>query len=322
LYQARLRFYEQYKTQGFVDLNDIIQCFLDWVNLDEYFVIRKKIYSIGFYIQKALVRKCSKRGNDVYSYRVSKRFNLLYDALGTYEIEKDDCYVLKSDILFFTLTYNVRDIFRTYENAGKDYNRFMSNLRKIFPRAKTIVRCFEAQKDGVLHIHALIWIGTHIDVAPWFNTEGVKVFIVKSYELWLKLKNCWKYGFCDIKGFVRFRDGLKYIFKYIKKATDIDYSDNSLTTLALNWLFRKRSFSINYKLLRFLFNIRVHTTNKHNSNSRVILQCLGLVIEYEFIGIFSKKQLGLENDRWFYEFDEFPETLINLFWGKWETSFK
>jgi len=293
---------------------------LDWVTLDEYLVIRKKIYSIGLYIQKALVVKCSKRGNGVYSYRVSKRFELLYHALENYEIEKDDCYVLKSDILFFTLTYSVRDIFHTFENSGKDYNRFMSNLRKIFPRAKTIIRCFEAQNDGVLHIHALIWIGTHLDVAPWINKEGDKVFIVKSYDLWLKLKNCWKYGFCDIKCFTKLREGLKYIFKYIKKATDIDYSDNSLTTLALNWLFRKRSFSINYKLLRFLFNVRLDTY-KHNSNSRTILQCVGLIIEYDFVGVFSKKQLGLDGRRWFYEFNEFPETLINACWGKWDTPF-
>jgi hypothetical protein len=196
----------------------------------------------------------------------------------------------------------------------------MSNLRKIFPRAKTIVRCFEAQREGVVHIHALIYIGTHIDITPWINENNEKVYIVKSYELWNKLKDCWKYGFSDIKAFVKLKDGLKYIFKYVKKSTYLNTSDNSLLTIALNWLFKKRSFSINYKMLRILFNLRLDIY-KHNSNSNTILQCIGLVVEYEFIGIYSKKQLGLESKQWFYEFYEFPETLINAIWGKWETSF-
>ena len=294
--------------------------YLDWVNLDEYVVIKKKIYGLGSYSLSCRVIKLSKRGNDVYNYRVSKRFSLLYDALENYEIDQDNCYVLKSDILFFTLTYANRDIFKSYMNSGIDYNRFMSNLRKIFPRAKTITRWFEAQRDGTLHIHALIWIGIHIDITPWINIYGINVYIVKSYELWNKLKGCWKYGFSDIKAFVKLKDGLKYMTKYIKKSLDLNTSDYSLLTIALNWLFKKRSFSINYKILRFLFNLRLDIY-KHNSNSKTILQCIGLVVEYEFIGIYSKKQLGLEGKQWFYEFYELPKELINAIWGKWETSF-
>ena len=259
--------------------------------------------------------KCSKRGNDIYNYRISKRFNLLYKALESYEIEPSNCYVLQTDILFFTLTYNLRDIYHTYENAGKDYNRFMSNLRKIFPKAKTIARCFEAQRDGVIHIHALIWIGCHISIKKYFylDKKGNKKykFIVESQELWNKLKNCWKYGFCDIQGFTKFRDGLSYIFKYIKKGTNINYSNNTLTTLALNWLFRKRSFSINYKCVRFLFSLRLDIL-KHNSN----FQDGGIRIEYTFIGIFSAISLGFNSKKWFFEFHNLPKKIRIVIIGR------
>jgi hypothetical protein len=190
----------------------------------------------------------------------------------------------------------------------------MSNLRKIFPKAKTIARCFEAQRDGVIHIHALIWIGCHISIKKYFylDKKGNKKykFIVESQELWNKLKNCWKYGFCDIQGFTKFRDGLSYIFKYIKKGTNIDFDNSSLTTLSLNWLFRKRSFSINYKILRILFNIRLDTP-KHNSN----LQNGGIRIEYTFIGIFSSEFLKLNSKKWFYEFHKLPDILKKLING-------
>jgi len=186
----------------------------------------------------------------------------------------------------------------------------MSNLRKIFPRAKTIARCFEAQRDGTVHIHALIHIGTHIDITPWINQKGKKVYIIKNYDLWLKLKNCWKYGNPDIQGFVKFRDGLSYIFKYIKKGTNIDFDNSSLTTLSLNWLFRKRSFSINYKILRILFNLRLDTP-KHNSN----LQNGGIRIEYTYIGIFSASYLKLNSKKWFYEFHKLPDILKKLING-------
>jgi hypothetical protein len=321
LYQAKIHFYEQYKTSGFIDLNELESCYLDWVNFDEFYTIKKKIYGIGVYVLTGKVVKSSKRGNDVYNSRVSKKFNLIYKALENYEAEYDNAYVLRTDILFFTLTYANRDLYEVYENSGKDYNRFMSNLRKIFPKAKTIARCFEAQRDGTVHIHALIYIGTHIDITPWINQKGKKVYIIKNYDLWLKLKNCWKYGFSDIQGFVKFRDGLKYIFKYIKKGINVDSDDSSLITLSLNWLFEKRSFSINYDVLRILFNLRFNIS-PHKSNSRTILRCIGLIIEYEFVGVFSKKQLNLKDDKWFYEFYEFPEELINLIWGKWETPFR
>jgi hypothetical protein len=302
-----IKYFRQKYFSGEFDINELEQYYLEWVNFDEFIFIIKKIVGKGKFKLKYDFVKCSKRGNDVYNYRVSKKFNLIYKALENYEADQDNCYILQTDILFFTLTYANRDLYEVYENSGEDYNRFMSNLRKIFPRAKTIARCFEAQRDGVIHIHALIYIGTHIDITSWINQKGKKVYIIKSYKLWNMLKNCWKYGFSDIQGFVKFRDGLSYIFKYIKKGTNIDLDNSSLTTLSLNWLFLKRSFSINYKILRILFNIRIYAP-KHNSN----LQDGGIRIKYTFIGIFSATYLKLNPEKWFYELNKLPDRIRKL----------
>jgi len=323
LYQARLHFLEQYRAYGFLDLNELISYYLDWVSLDEYFILWKKIYSIGVYIKIPYAVKCSKRGNDVYAYRVWQKLSLLYEGLERYE-PNDSCYVLRSDILFFTLTYENRNLFEVYENVGRDFNRFMSNLRKIFPEAKCLIRCFEAQKDGVVHIHALIYIKQHIDIKPYFmkkgKDEGKQRYIIANKDLWDMIKKCWKYGYADVQAFLKLRDGLEYIFKYIYKAIELEPENKSLLTLSLNWLFGKRSFSINYKCLRTLFNLRLDR-HKHNSNSRTILQCINLVIEHEFVGVFSKKQLGLDGDNWFYTFETFDDKLLNALFGEWETPF-
>lgn len=334
MYQAKQYFYENYYASGKLDLDALIRTYKEWVSFDEYYVLKKKIYGIGVFILRGKYVKSSKRGNDVYNWRVDKRFSILYDVLSQHEPEYEHAYVLKTDILFFTLTYAFRDIFIAYENVGKDYNRFMSNLRKIFPRAKTIARCFQAQRDGTVHIHALIWIGTHLDVV-WYcgykNGHKDCRYIVKNYDLWLDMKNCWKYGNADIRGFVNFREGLKYIFRYVKKGINLEDPKESLLTLSLNWLFHKKSFYINYKFIKWFFGIRLGF-NMHSSNSdlvakyvgsktRTILRCIGLIIDYEFVGVFSKKQLNIKDDKWFYDFNEFPEELINICWGKWETPF-
>lgn len=217
-----------------------------------------------------------------------------------YESETE-CYVLKSDILFITLTYAERNIYN-YEKVGEDLNRFMSNLRKIFKKPKIIIRTFEAQKSGIVHIHLLVYIGKPIDIKKHNNT-----FRIRNYELLTKIKNCWKYGFSDIQAFVKLGEGLRYILKYVKKNIDTQVS---LLTLSLNWLFRKRSFSINYRILRSLFNLRLDLL-KHNSNSSIQLNC-GYIITYCFVGIFSKDELNIKGEKWFYEFDKIPKNVKKL----------
>lgn len=300
LYKARKIFLEQLYDYE-LDLNELIDYYLKWLNLNEYVVIKKVEYGNNIYNEKFIALKCSKRGNDVYNYRVNKKFQFLYDALENYE--PDDVYILRTRIFFITLTYKERDLKKWFE-CEEDFNRFMSRLRKIFKRAKTLVRTNEAQNDGMIHIHVLIDLGKEIEIIKHIDNDGKISFRIKNYELLQMIKNCWKYGFSDIQGFVKIREGLKYIFKYIKKA--IENNENSVLTLSLNWLFRKRSFSINYRWLRFFFNIRLDML-KHNSN----LEIKEIKIEFILVGIFSAKELGI-NNKWYKEFIKLPKKVREL----------
>lgn len=281
-------------------LEELEQYYLDWVNLDEYLLIKKTKKGNNQYEEKYLVLKCSKRGNDIYNYRVNKKFELVFEGLKNYENELD-CYVLKSNLLFITLTYAERNIYN-FQKVGEDLNRFMSNLRKIFKNSKIVIRTFEAQKSGVVHIHLIVYIGNFIDIIKHNDT-----FRIRNYELLTKIKNCWKYGFSDIQAFIRLEDGLRYILKYVKKNIDTQVS---LLTLSLNWLFRKRSFSINYRILRFLFNLRLDLL-KHNSNSKIYQNgCYS--ITYFLVGIFTKEELGIRSQKWFYELNKIPKNVKKL----------
>lgn len=287
-----------------LNLNELIEYYKFWVSYDEYILLKKAEYGNGEYKERFIALKLAKRGNDIYNYRVNKKFIILMEALENYEIETNNSFI-KSDILFITLTYSnpFRNLLSCWYNIGNDFNLFMAKLRKIFRNAKTLIRVFEAQLDGTAHIHALIYIGTHIEAFKYIKGESYS-YRIRSLTLLEKIKKCWNYGFIDIQVFKEIKAGLKYIFKYIKKT--IELNDKSLLSLSLNWLFRKRSFSINYRLIRFLLNNRLDTY-KYNSN----LKNNGLKVVFVVVGIFSETELGIKN-KWYKEFMKLPPKIKEL----------
>ena len=124
-------------------------------------------------------------------------------------------------------------ITEAWETEGEDFNRWIRNLRKKFGRI-SYFRSLEASKKGYPHIHILMM----------FHEYEFKVTAIRGkYRIREKeaFEKSW-HSFVDVQVIRRFREGVRYVTKYSTKTKN--ESKTQVLTLALCWLFRKRSFAI------------------------------------------------------------------------------
>lgn len=147
-----------------LDFKELEKFYLDWREFIEYLVLQKQTESTrvkGEVDRETFAVKCSKRGNDVYWWRVGKRLKLLKGIKDNALFDPHSSIKL-SNVLFITLTYDIkRSIIReAWETVGEDFNNWIRNLRKKFGRISHL-RCWEASKKGYPHIHVLMIFHDH-----------------------------------------------------------------------------------------------------------------------------------------------------------------
>jgi len=101
------------------------------------------------------------------------------------------------------------------------------------------------------------------------------------------------HSFVDVQAIRKFREGVRYVTKYLTKMKT--ESKTQVLTLALCWLFRKRSFAISgdlYELIQISINHR-KMIQIDLLGEEVILNEVWL-----FIGIFSAGKLGITRNEW------------------------
>jgi len=257
----------------------IKRAFHRWYSDDEYAIIYHE--KEGF---RAL--KCSKRGNDVYSYRVKKRLApLMALASESYDVklyEKSGDY---SDLLFITLTWDTKicSVKSAWERIGKDYNKFVSALKSRYGKIE-FVRAWEASVNGYPHVHLIVKFQDHR-----FNV--VKINNVYRIAEKREFENLW-HSFVDIEP-VQFLSRVYYLTKYISKELHAvqNRAGKHEQTLSLMWIFRKRAYSITSNFVKSCFN-RLDAL-KHNSNRKSFQITLNGEIVKElpwvFVGIFGKE---------------------------------
>jgi hypothetical protein len=104
------------------------------------------------------------------------------------------------------------------------------------------------------------------------------------------------HSFVDIQAIREVRKGVRYITKYLTKTKN--ESKTQKLTLALCWLFRKRSFAVSGDLYEML--------QEELKRSGVVIYVqtdlegleIILKVEWIFIGIFSAKRLGIDCNEW------------------------
>jgi hypothetical protein len=306
---------ENRREMGFESLDECLgllgSLFSYWESFSEFLLLRKEDLRSGEVDYVAV--KCSKRGNDVYAARLSARLGWLEDHVPNVEFFKiKDFQVdrkVSSRLLWVTLTWDTKKsgLVYAWEHLGEDFNRFVSNLRRKWGKL-SIFRVWESYKNGYPHVHAVVYFHeAEFTVFPhWSSEENKLTFRVKEKA---EIGECW-HSHVDIQAISSTSALFNYIRKHQKNilmglgnpsVTEEEPSDvglssmapSGLRSLALCWLFRKRSFSVSGDFRAVLSDL-IRTLHNSNCRGQVDLEgCMVKDVEWTFIGIFEGERLGL-----------------------------
>ena len=297
-HKPRLNYARSYFRDFSIDqdfyFNELQEFFQEWRDFDEYLVLQRQTDNLrikGEVDKETIAVKCAKRGNDVYWWRVSKRLRSLH------KLENHTFFDIRSNakfsnVLFATLTYDITrsSIKEAWETVGAEYNKWIRNLRKKFGRI-SYLRCWETSRKGYPHIHVLMVFHDHsFGIAFSKLRKGRRVYRIAEKEVFEKSYH----SFVDVQAVRKLREGIKYVLKYLSKTK---YMGKSQTlTLALCWLFKKRSFAVSgdfqeavYKVLKIHFRFVQTDLFGKNFTSKV---------EWVLIGIYSAELLGVDPSGW------------------------
>jgi hypothetical protein len=194
------------------DLVAIRDYYVRWRDFNEYLVLQRQEIKPDYSIERQTIAvKCSKRGNDVYRWRVRKRFHPLLDARNEKVFFKERGKVKRTQCLFITLTWDTSrcGIQEAWENVGKDFNRYISGLRRKFGKISHL-RVFQTFKNGYPHIHAILLFKEFEFVV--FNDRKGKYRVHRKKEL----KGSW-HSFVDIQAVKSFNAVSGYMSRYLSR---------------------------------------------------------------------------------------------------------
>ncbi|MHA2428062.1 MAG: rolling circle replication-associated protein [Candidatus Hermodarchaeia archaeon] len=273
-----------------LDFQELQEFYCKWRGFVEYLVLQNqtdKLRVKGEVDRQTIAVKCAKRGNDVYWWRVGKRLNS-FTGLKDYSFFDPHSNIKQSKLLFVTLTYDTKrsTIREAWETIGEHFNNWIRNIRKKFGRVSHL-RCWEASRKGYPHIHALMI----------FHDYKFRVTRIQGKNRILEKEEFEKsyHSFVDVQAVSKIKEGIKYVTKYLTKTRH--ESQTQRLTLALCWLFRKRSFAVSGDFLEQLKTsikkpvIRLVQIDLHGVEVR-------LKVEWIFIGIFPAKKLGIDRNEW------------------------
>jgi len=271
-----------------LDFQELQEFYLTWRNFIEYIVLQKQTDNLrmkGNVDLETFAVKCSKRGNDVYWCRVKQRLNS-FKGLKDHALFDPRTNIKLANVLFVTLTYDIKrsTIREAWETIGKDFNKWIRNLRKKFGHI-SYLRCWEASRRGYPHIHVLMI----------FRDYEFKVKRIKGKYRVIEKEAFEKsyHSFVDVLAIREIKKGIRYVTKYLTKLKNENHTQT--LTLSLCWLFRKRTFAISGE-----FHKLIVIKTKSSILVQVDLQGveIRLKVEYVFIGIFSAKRLGIDRNEW------------------------
>jgi hypothetical protein len=200
--------------------------------------------------------KASKRGNDVYRWRVKNRFSDLLtfckEREGLSLIEGNETDGFFTRVFKITLTvdrklYSIDEFNSTV--CSHEVDKFVKRIRNNFDREVKVSRTYEVHRDGYLHVNLILFFPNRM-----FNVFFYRRFRQRSgknnYGSWrLKEKknvsDLWTIGFSDVRAISDVHDlieyCLKYQIKYFHKKANRELQNRTMSVLSL---YNKRSYSI------------------------------------------------------------------------------
>lgn len=254
------------QTQYYYDCNSmsnesLIGVFWYWRSYVEYirFQLIRKNYEGMNEKRLDVLKICSKRGNEVYRWRLKKRFKEIGDIEEIKFFDFDD-EKAETPCLFLTLTYDIKrcSMKEAWKNIGNEWNRYITKLRKKFGKID-VIRVWESTERGYPHIHAILYfVDRKFDILFMSDKHNVKIARIKE-----KVEFEGYHSFVDVFGVDSLSTALNYILKYLFKVHSENSGYKAKLTLANLWIHQKRCFSISGDFINDLISAR------HNSNSEL-----------------------------------------------------
>lgn len=288
----------------------LVDAYQGWVSFDEHIVIRGVNHKTGEKLNLGL--KASKRGNDVYRRKTSARFKA-FDSMTNARFFQDEDISRGqafTPCLFFTLTYDSKrsSLDGAWIEIGLDFNRWRSRLEQKYGRV-SVLRTWQDYESGYPHVHGvLLFKDARFKVAykledPVLHGKTRVVYRIEGYE---DFKESW-HSFVDVSACYSVRGAVSYARRYITRGVvkGSDYrapmqEGGSLSSqcLALNWLYRKRSFSVSGDFRSLLSEF---INAKRNSKGEMMQSTLDIghihTDEYGILGL-GPKLLSLDPWEW------------------------
>ena len=219
-----------------------------------------------------------------------------------------------SPILYLTLTYDQKrcSLDDAWKNIGKEWNRFLSYLKKKFG-VISVMRTWESFQNGYPHIHAIVYFFECRFRVIKYKRKRFYEWRLYSKQIKEEINRGW-HSFVDIQA-IEDTNRLKYIFKYIlKEQTKPQEQKKQIQTLAMLWLFRKRSFSISGDFIDELYSLSSLPNDDLSESER--LDPIMHNSNWEFVGIFTASELGITDvTKFTIIFDKPPPIVLKKFFA-------
>jgi len=281
-------------NRGVISDNDLIELYKNWRDQNEYLIL---CYHRRDFILEYRAIKCSKRGNDVYNWRINQKFKELEKLAGfygDYEIFDINQAEPKTNCLLVTFTYDtkLKDKIDAWHDVSLEYNRAITRLRQKFGKI-SVLRVWESFRNGYPHIHAiLLFDDKRFNVFEHWTTNNKSTYRIQEKE---EFSRVW-HSNVDVLAVSSVRGAVGYLIKYLKKVHSGDSKHN--LTLANLWINHKQSFAISGNFSERLANIRLDLRNLRNSKRPMIQTTLeGEKIKPScvLVGIFSMDEIKQVN---------------------------
>ena len=202
-----------------------------------------------------ILKKCCKRGNDVYIRQINEKFKPLLNSnkhINFFSIEINDKRkrIRKTRLLYITGTCDQKitgNLSESWITFGAYWNSFITNIREMFNGVEYI-RTWQSQKNGFPHFHALVYFKDfEFTAVKWIEKNGSISWRVHNRQMLNrvpvrdKIKNAWKWGNLDIKCCNDSKKALKDLIKYVTR--DLEGGESDLTNTMV-WYYGKQSYSI------------------------------------------------------------------------------
>ena len=256
-----------------------------WQNYDEYIVLEKEITKKGLdgapmtQIGRIAI-KASKRGNDVYLWRLNKKLKAFSTSFKKQILFEDRGNIKQTNAVMVTLTCDTNKftIYNAWKTIGYRFNKWITRMRKEYGKI-SYIRVWEASKKAYPHIHLIMWF--HDKKLTAFRHNSKWRIDEKS-----KFEKSWD-SFVDVFAFTTLWKCFKYILKYLGK--------NNNLTMELCWLLKKQSYAISGDLIEQMRNSNLLNVEEEEFNEKII--------EYTFVGIFSREDIGYLKHEWNFMLD-------------------